>query len=66
MSLRPRGSRAIVRVLGYVAMLLVMAVVAGPLLFVFFPSFKEQADIYSQPRAPALLISRLVSWGIVD
>ncbi|BBX59956.1 L-arabinose transport system permease protein AraQ [Mycobacterium shottsii] len=49
MSLRPRGSRAIVRALGYVAMLLVMAVVAGPLLFVFFTSFKEQADIYSQP-----------------
>ncbi|RFZ42155.1 L-arabinose transport system permease protein AraQ [Mycobacterium marinum] len=49
MSLRPRGSNAIVRALGYVAMLLVMAVVAGPLLFVFFTSFKEQADIYSQP-----------------
>jgi sn-glycerol 3-phosphate transport system permease protein len=37
------------RLLGYAAMLLVVALVAGPLLFVFFTSFKDQADIYSQP-----------------
>jgi sn-glycerol 3-phosphate transport system permease protein len=37
------------RLLGYAAMLLVVALVAGPLLFVFFTSFKDQPDIYSQP-----------------
>jgi sn-glycerol 3-phosphate transport system permease protein len=37
------------RLLGYAAMLLVVALVAGPLIFVFFTSFKDQPDIYSQP-----------------
>lgn len=37
------------RLLGYVAMMLVVALVAGPLLFVLFTSFKDQPDIYSRP-----------------
>jgi sn-glycerol 3-phosphate transport system permease protein len=35
--------------LGYAAMLLVVMLIAGPLIFVFFTSFKDQPDIYSQP-----------------
>lgn len=37
------------RLLGYASMLLVMALIAGPLTFVFFTSFKDQPDVYSQP-----------------
>lgn len=36
-------------ILGYVAMALVGVLIAGPLVFVFFTSFKDQPDIYSQP-----------------
>jgi sn-glycerol 3-phosphate transport system permease protein len=43
--------RVTVRVFGYVAMLVVVAVIAGPLLFVFFTSFKDQPDIYTQPTS---------------
>jgi sn-glycerol 3-phosphate transport system permease protein len=43
--------RRTVRLLGYAAMLLVIALVAGPLIFVLFTSFKDQADIYSQPTS---------------
>jgi sn-glycerol 3-phosphate transport system permease protein len=39
------------RVFGYAAMLLVVALIAGPLLFVFFTSFKDQPDIYTQPTS---------------
>jgi sn-glycerol 3-phosphate transport system permease protein len=39
------------RLLGYAAMLLVVAVIAGPLIFVFFTSFKTQPDIYSLPTS---------------
>jgi sn-glycerol 3-phosphate transport system permease protein len=39
------------RLLGYAAMLLVVALIAGPLIFVFFTSFKTQPDIYSQPTS---------------
>lgn len=35
--------------LGYAAMALIVVLVAGPLTFVFFTSFKGQPDIYSQP-----------------
>jgi sn-glycerol 3-phosphate transport system permease protein len=35
--------------LGYAAMLVVVMLIAGPLIFVFFTSFKDQPDIYSQP-----------------
>jgi sn-glycerol 3-phosphate transport system permease protein len=42
-------SSRLARLLGYAAMLLVVALVAGPLIFVFFTSFKDQPDIYSQP-----------------
>jgi sn-glycerol 3-phosphate transport system permease protein len=41
--------RSTPRLLGYAAMLLVVALIAGPLIFVFFTSFKTQPDIYSQP-----------------
>ncbi|QLL09285.1 carbohydrate ABC transporter permease [Mycobacterium vicinigordonae] len=37
------------RLLGYAAMLMVILLIAGPLTFVFFTSFKQQPDIYSQP-----------------
>ena len=37
------------RFFGYMAMVLVTAVIAGPLVFIFFTSFKNQSDIYSQP-----------------
>lgn len=37
------------RLLGYAAMLMVVALIAGPLTFVFFTSLKEQPDVYSQP-----------------
>ena len=37
------------RLLGYAAMLIVVLLIAGPLTFVFFTSFKDQPDIYSQP-----------------
>ncbi|MHA7650700.1 carbohydrate ABC transporter permease [Mycobacterium sp. ML4] len=37
------------RLLGYAAMLLVVALIAGPLTFVFFTSLKDQPDVYSQP-----------------
>lgn len=36
---------------GYAAMLLVVTLIAGPLLFVFFTSFKDQPDIYAQPTS---------------
>lgn len=39
------------RLFGYAAMLLVVALIAGPLIFVFFTSFKTQPDIYSQPTS---------------
>ncbi len=39
------------RLLGYAAMLLVVALIAGPLIFVLFTSFKDQPDIYSQPTS---------------
>jgi sn-glycerol 3-phosphate transport system permease protein len=42
-------SSRLARLLGYAAMLLVVVLVAGPLIFVFFTSFKDQPDIYSQP-----------------
>lgn len=32
-------------------MLLVVTLIAGPLLFVFFTSFKDQPDIYAQPTS---------------
>ena len=35
--------------LGYAAMSVVVVLIAGPLLFVLFTSFKEQPDVYSQP-----------------
>jgi sn-glycerol 3-phosphate transport system permease protein len=41
--------RVTARAFGYVAMLVVIAFVAGPLLFVFLTSFKDQADVYTQP-----------------
>ncbi|MFV0493859.1 carbohydrate ABC transporter permease [Mycobacterium sp.] len=37
------------RLFGYTAMLLVVVLIAGPLTFVCFTSFKDQPDIYSQP-----------------
>jgi sn-glycerol 3-phosphate transport system permease protein len=37
------------RLLGYAAMAVVVLLIAGPLLFVLFTSFKEQPDVYSQP-----------------
>jgi sn-glycerol 3-phosphate transport system permease protein len=37
------------RLLGYAAMLMVVALIAGPLTFVFFTSLKEPPDVYSQP-----------------
>jgi sn-glycerol 3-phosphate transport system permease protein len=37
------------RLLGYAAMLVVVMLIAGPLIFVFFTSFKAQPDVYSQP-----------------
>lgn len=37
------------RLLGYAAMLVVVALIAGPLTFVFFTSLKDQPDVYSQP-----------------
>ena len=43
---RPRRKA---RLLGYAAMLVVVMLIAGPLIFVFFTSFKDQPDIYSQP-----------------
>lgn len=44
------GDRArLARLLGYAAMLVVVALIAGPLTFVFFTSLKEQPDVYSQP-----------------
>ena len=39
------------RLLGYAAMLVVVLLIAGPITFVFFTSFKNQPDIYSQPTA---------------
>ncbi|CAM4267653.1 L-arabinose transport system permease protein AraQ [Mycobacterium basiliense] len=47
--MRPDGFGRAARLLGYAAMLLVLVLIAGPLLFVFFTSFKDQPDIYSQP-----------------
>jgi sn-glycerol 3-phosphate transport system permease protein len=41
--------RMAARVFGYAAMLVVVALIGGPLLFVFFASFKDQPDIYTQP-----------------
>ena len=43
--------RVTARVLGYAAMLAVLAVIASPLVFVFFTSFKHQPDIYAQPTS---------------
>jgi sn-glycerol 3-phosphate transport system permease protein len=45
----PDRPRRVARLLGYAAMLLVVMLIAGPLIFVFFTSFKDQPDIYSQP-----------------
>jgi sn-glycerol 3-phosphate transport system permease protein len=39
------------RLLGYAAMLVVVLLIAGPLTFVIYTSFKNQPDIYSQPTA---------------
>jgi sn-glycerol 3-phosphate transport system permease protein len=43
--------RVTARVFGYVAMLVVVVLIAGPLLFVFFTSFKDQPDVYTQPTS---------------
>jgi sn-glycerol 3-phosphate transport system permease protein len=43
--------RVTARVFGYAAMLVVLALIASPLLFVFFTSFKDQPDIYAQPTS---------------
>ncbi|HSS23490.1 MAG TPA: carbohydrate ABC transporter permease [Mycobacterium sp.] len=45
----PARLRRSARLLGHAAMLVVVALIAGPLIFVFFTSFKNQPDIYSQP-----------------
>ncbi len=45
---RPRRTAGL---LGYAAMLVVVMLIAGPLLFVFFTSFKAQPDVYSQPTS---------------
>lgn len=39
----------VARLLGYLAMVLVVALIAGPLICVFLTSFKAQPDVYSQP-----------------
>ena len=49
MTANPDRPRRVARLLGYAAMLLVVMLIAGPLIFVFFTSFKDQPDIYSQP-----------------
>lgn len=43
--------RRIANVLGYVAMAIVIVVIALPLVWVFFTSFKQRTDIYTRPTS---------------